>query len=58
MAIVINDFTAVAEAPPTQPAAAQDGKEADQKGAQAPAPYDIAPVLHLLAYRALRVWAH
>jgi hypothetical protein len=59
MAIMINDFEAVAEAPPTQPGAALDGQEGGGKGtAQANKPHDIAPTLHLLAQRALRVWAH
>lgn len=59
MAIVINDFEAVAEARPTQPRPESDGQEAGGKAAaQANKPYDIAPTLHLLAQRALRVWAH
>ena len=59
MAIVINDFEAVAEAPPTQPAVAQTDKDRDGKATpQALDPHDVAPVLHMLADRALRVWAH
>jgi hypothetical protein len=59
MAIVINDFEAVAEAPPTQPGPPSEGQEGGGKGAaQAIKPHDIAPTLHLLAQRALRVWAH
>jgi hypothetical protein len=59
MAIVINDFEAVAEAPPTQPSAARDGKESNDRGtAPAPEPHDIAPTLHWLAQHSLRSWAH
>ena len=59
MAIVVNDFEVVAEAPPTQPGAPQHGREDERRsGSQAPEPHDIAPVLLVLRTQALRSWAH
>ncbi len=58
MAVVINDFEAVAEAPPTQPTGQEARREQGGGTSARPEPRDIAPVLHVLAQQALRCWAH
>jgi len=58
MAVVINEFEAVAEAPP-QPAQRQEGGEGQAGQAAAPPdPHDLVPALCALAEQALRSWAH
>ena len=57
MAIVINEFEAVAEAPP-RPARARESSADVRDAAEPVEAEDVGPVLHLLAYRALRLWAH
>ena len=57
MAIVINEFEAVAEATP-RPARAREGSADVRDAAEPVEAEDVGPVLHLLAYRALRLWAH
>jgi hypothetical protein len=55
MAVVINEFEAVAEPPPAR------GNEGTQSGAEAPEkimPKDIRPALILLAARRARLRAH
>ena len=58
MAIVINDFEAVAEAPAS---AAHNRESAESERESTPAsiaPGDIAPTLHDLRTQSLRAWAH
>lgn len=64
MAIVINEFVAVAEAPAPAPRRRMldhaEG-EGDGEGGGTPVKLearDLAPVLHLLRWQALRSWAH
>ncbi|MGZ8157265.1 MAG: hypothetical protein ACXWT1_04470 [Methylobacter sp.] len=55
MAIIINNFEAVAETP-NQTAQKQDAD--DKESPTIPEPQDLALVLHYLATQALRSWAH
>ena len=57
MAIVINEFEAVAEAPPPRPRA-QESSEGERSASPLVEARDVGPVLHLLAYQTLRLWAH
>ncbi|CAG0986697.1 hypothetical protein MYXO_02167 [Myxococcaceae bacterium] len=58
MAVVINEFEAVAEAP-QQSAQRQEGGEGQAGQAAAPPdPHDLVPALCVLAEQALRSWAH
>jgi hypothetical protein len=58
MAIVINSFEAVAEAP-GQRTQKQDSSEGENGNkSPVPEPRDLEPVLHCLAEQALRSWAH
>ena len=56
MAVVINEFEAVAETP-ARHAAAEQGDERDQMPTKIE-PHDIARALHDLAHQALRSWSH
>jgi len=58
MAIVINEFEAVVDAP-VQRSAGQSPAAGDGTGAPGkPEPQETAQVLHELAQCALRAWAH
>jgi hypothetical protein len=57
MAVVINEFEAVAEAP--APARGQERTEGEPGEQPTPLePKDIAKPLHVIASQALRSWAH
>jgi hypothetical protein len=58
VAIVINSFEAVAEAPDqrTQKQESSEGESGNKTAV--PEPQDLAPVLHIMAGQALRSWAH
>jgi hypothetical protein len=56
MAVVINDFEAVAEMPP-QRAAVEQGDEREQTPTKIEL-HDIARALNALAHQALRSWSH
>lgn len=58
MAIVINEFEAVAEAAPRPSAAGGAGAETEGAAPATPEPQQTAQTLHALAQGALRVWAH
>lgn len=59
MAIVINEFEAVADAAPAQPSAASGAAEGDNAAAREALDFrDVAAALRMLACRTLRVWAH
>jgi len=58
VAIVINSFEAVAEAP-DQRMQKQESSEGESGNKSAvPEPQDLEPVLHIMAWQALRSWAH
>lgn len=57
MAVVINEFEVVAEAPPAPPK--EGGEAAERSKPAAPiTPPAIAPAFRALEVRALRAWAH
>lgn len=56
MAVVINEFEAVAEAP--APRAREDAAGEEGQAAPKIEAYDIAPALRALTRQALRWWAH
>ena len=57
MAVVINEFEAIAEGPPR--GQAEERPEGEHGHAHAkPEEHGFAAALHILAQRALRSWAH
>lgn len=58
MAIVINNFEAVAEAPEQNTQKQESSEGESGKKSAVPEPQDVAPVLYDIAGRALRSWAH
>lgn len=58
VAIVINSFEAVAEAPEQQMQKQENSERESGNKSAIPDPQELAPVLHILAGQALRSWAH
>lgn len=57
MPVVINEFEAVAEAPPQRGGAAEPGEHKSGEHEEME-PKDVTPILRALELRALRAWAH
>ncbi len=58
MAIVINSFEAIAEAPEQQKQKQESGENESSNKLNALEPHDLAAVLHSIAEQSLRSWAH
>jgi len=59
MAVVINEFEAIAEEPAAPRGQAEERPEGERGHARAKSEeHDFAAALHILAQRALRSWAH
>jgi hypothetical protein len=58
MAIVINEFEALAEAPEPRRRSGADTEAEGGKAPPLPEPQDLEPVLRALREQALRSWAH
>jgi hypothetical protein len=57
MPVIINEFEALAEAPPSSMASDSTAEDRDARPSTLE-PDDLMPVLHALRDRALRLWAH
>ena len=58
MAIVINSFEAVAEAPEQQRQKQDSGEDESNNKPTLPEPQDMTLILKILTEQALRSWAH
>jgi hypothetical protein len=58
VAIVINSFEAVAEAPEQQRQKQDSGEDESNNKSALPEPQDMTLILNILTEQALRSWAH